>query len=56
VKEKIEKRRLVILDCKVINQNNEVVTHGEASVTPPRSSDELDSPEIPQIHVSGIDS
>lgn len=56
VKEKVEKRRLVVLDCKVINQNNEVVTQGEASVMPPRSSDELDSPEIPQIHVSGIDS
>lgn len=56
VKEKIEKKQYVILDCKVINQNDEVVTQGEATVMPPRSSDELVAPIIPQVHVAGIDS
>ena len=56
VKKKIEIFKYVVLDCKVINQNDEVVTQGEATVMPPGSSDELDSPEIPQVHVSGIDS
>jgi acyl dehydratase len=56
VKRKIEITQYVILDCKVINQNDEVVTQGKATVMPPRNSDELDSPEIPQVHVSGIDS
>ena len=56
VKRKIEITQYVILDCKVINQNDEVVTQGKATVMPPRNSDELDSPVIPQVHVSGIDS
>jgi len=56
VKKKIEIFKYVVLDCKVINQNDEVVTQGEATVMPPKSSAELDSPEIPLVHVSGIDS
>ena len=56
VKKKIEIFKYVVLDCRVINQNNEVVTQGEATVMPPKSSAELDSPEIPQVYVSGIDS
>ena len=55
VKEKIDKRQYVVLSCKVINQNEKVVTRGNATIMPPKSSDELDSPEIPQVHVSGID-
>ena len=56
VKEKIVKRQYVVLGCKVINQNEKVVTRGSATIMPPKSSDELDSPEIPQVYVSGIDS
>lgn len=56
VKEKIDKRQYVVLGCKVINQNEKVVTRGSATIMPPKSSDELDSPEIPQVYVSGIDS
>ena len=56
VKEKIDKRQYVVLGCKVINQNEKVVTRGNATIMPPKSSDELDSPEIPQVYVSGIDS
>lgn len=56
VKEKIERRQYVVLGCKVINQNDEIVTQGDATVMPPKNSDELDSQEIPQVHVSGIDS
>ncbi len=55
VKEKIEKRQYVVLDCKVINQHDEVVTMGEATVMPPKITDELDAPVIPQVRVSGID-
>jgi len=56
VKEKIENRRYVVLDCKVVNQNEEVVTLGEATVMPPKSTDELNAPQIPKVKVSGIDS
>lgn len=56
VKEKIEERQCVVIKCRVFNQDNAVVTHGNATVMPPKSSDELDSPEIPQVYVSGIDS
>ncbi|MCB1881267.1 MAG: MaoC family dehydratase [Chromatiaceae bacterium] len=55
VKEKVEKRHYVILDCKVVNQNGETVTVGEATVMPPKSSTELDTPQIPQVKVMGID-
>lgn len=56
VREKKENIQYVVLDCRVINQNDQVVTQGEATVMPPKSSDELDSPIIPQVHVAGIDS
>jgi len=56
VKEKIENRRYVVLDCKVVNQNEEVVTLGEATVMPPKSTDQLNAPQIPKVKVSGIDS
>lgn len=55
VKEKLEKRQYVVLDCKVVNQNEEVVTLGEATVMPPKITDELNAPRIPEVRVSGID-
>jgi 3-hydroxybutyryl-CoA dehydratase len=55
VKEKIEKRQYIVLDCKVVNQNDEVVTQGEATVMPPKTTEEISAPQIPQITVAGID-
>jgi 3-hydroxybutyryl-CoA dehydratase len=55
VKEKIDKRQYVVLDCKVVNQDDVVVTQGEATVMPPKVSDELSAPEIPKVSVQGID-
>jgi len=37
VKEKIEEKNRVILDCKVTNQNDVVVIRGEAIIMPPKS-------------------
>ena len=37
VKEKIVEKNRVILDCKVINQNDVVVISGEATIMPPKS-------------------
>jgi len=37
VKEKMEEKNRVILDCKVINQNEVVVISGEATIMPPKN-------------------
>ncbi len=55
VKEKIEKRQYVVLDCKVLNQRDEVVTQGGATVMPPKNNTELSTPQLPQVTVAGID-
>lgn len=47
IKEKIDKRQRVIIDCKVSNQKNQVVLTGEADVMAPSEKLSLDRPELP---------
>ncbi len=55
VKEKIDKKKFVVLDCQVVNQDGEVVTLGEATVMPPQETVEADAPVLPGIRVEGLD-
>ena len=55
IKEKNEKRKFVVIDCKVRNQHGKVVVVGDAKVMPPAVSGEVDAPELPEIHVEGLD-
>ena len=47
IKEKIDKRQRVIINCKVSNQNNQVVLTGEADVIAPTEKLTLERPELP---------
>jgi len=47
IKEKIDKRKRVIIDCKVSNQKDQVVLTGEADVMAPSEKLSLDRPELP---------
>lgn len=55
VKEKIEKRKYVIMDCQVKNQNDEVVVSGDARIMPPRDSTGIEAPVLPKISIEGLD-
>lgn len=54
VKEKTERRKFVVLDCRVRNQHGKVVVAGDANVRPPPASGEVEVPEIPAIQVAGL--
>ena len=54
VKEKNEKTRTIVLDCKVVNQMGKTVVQGDASVMPPGSSGEVEAPRLPLIDVEGL--
>ena len=51
VKEKNERRKFVIIDCQVRNQNGKVVVTGDAKVMPPEASGEVESPDLPKIQI-----
>jgi 3-hydroxybutyryl-CoA dehydratase len=53
IDQKIDAKKLLIIDCVVSNQNGEVVVCGEAKVMPPRKSAELIAPLLPKITVAG---
>ena len=55
IKEKNEKRKYVVIDCKVRNQHGKVVVTGDAKVMPPTVSGEVDIPELPVIRVEGLE-
>ena len=55
VKEKVERKKFVVLDCQVHNQNGDLVTVGDAKVMPPTDNKELSTPNLPKISVEGID-
>lgn len=55
VKEKNEKRKTVVLDCKVVNQQGKIVVQGDATVMPPSTSAEVAAPTLPPINVDGLD-
>jgi acyl dehydratase len=53
IDQKIDAKKLLIMDCVVSNQNGEVVVCGEAKVMPPRKSSELIAPLLPKITIAG---
>ena len=55
VKEKIAKRKYVILDCNVKNQEDKLVVTGDAKVMPPRINKEIEAPVLPKITIEGLD-
>jgi 3-hydroxybutyryl-CoA dehydratase len=54
IDQKIDAKKLLIINCVVSNQNDEVVVSGEAKVMPPRKSAELIAPSLPKITVAGL--
>ncbi|MCP4470824.1 MAG: 3-hydroxybutyryl-CoA dehydratase [Gammaproteobacteria bacterium] len=55
VKEKQSTRKWIILDCRVTNQNEELIAIGDATVMPPTASVSIEAPRVPTIKVSGHD-
>ena len=55
IKEKIEKRKYVILDCQVKNQNDKLVVSGDAKVMPPRDNAEVNAFVLPKISIENLD-
>jgi len=53
IKEK--QRKVLIIDCEVKNQRDEIVVSGEAKVMPPRKATEFEAPQLPGIKVEGYD-
>jgi 3-hydroxybutyryl-CoA dehydratase len=53
IDQKIDAKKILIIDCVVTNQNGEVVVCGEAKVMPPRKSAELIAPLLPKITIAG---
>lgn len=54
IDQKIDAKKLLVINCVVSNQNNEVVVIGEAKVIPPRKNVELTAPALPKIIVDGL--
>jgi acyl dehydratase len=54
VKEKIEKRKSVVIGCQVRNQNAKLVVCGDARVIPPNLSAEVEAPQLPLIQIDGL--
>ncbi len=54
IKEKNEKRKYVVIDCRVSNQHGKIVVSGDAKVMPPAVSGEVEAPELPRIRVDGL--
>ncbi len=51
VKEKQDKKKIVILDCLVTNQKDEKVVTGTATVIAPSEAVELEAPVLPEITI-----
>ncbi len=50
VVEKLERFR-VLLDCEVVNQDNELVVSGQAKVIAPQDKISMESPTLPRIKI-----
>ena len=55
VKQKLEKRKSVVIDCQVRNQDGKLVVCGDAKVIPPSLSAEIEVPKLPLIQIDGLD-
>ena len=51
VKQKLDAKKTILLDCEVRNQNDELVVSGEARVIPPRKAAEMPAPQLPPVTV-----
>ena len=54
VKQKIEKSKIVVFDCRVINQNGKTVVSGDATVKPPAKSSEVEAPRLPRVNIEAL--
>ena len=54
VKEKNDKRKSVVIDCQVRNQDSKLVVCGDAKVIPPSLSAEIEVPQLPLIQIDGF--
>lgn len=55
VKQKLEKRKSVVIDCQVRNQDGKLVVCGDAKVIPPSLSAEIEVPQLPLIQIDGLE-
>ena len=51
VKEKLEEKKFLVIDCKVVNQDDKLVVMGETQVMPPRERMTFDVPVLPNITI-----
>ena len=54
VKQKLDAKKTILLDCEVRNQNDELVVSGEARVIPPRKAAEMPAPQLPPVTVGEL--
>ncbi len=52
VKEKLDEKKFLVIDCKVVNQDDKLVVLGEAQVMPPREKMTIDAPVLPKITIA----
>lgn len=55
VKQKLEKRKSVVIGCQVRNQDGKLVVCGDAKVIPPSLSAEIEVPQLPLVQVDGLE-
>ena len=55
IKNKVDKRKWVVLDCVVKNQDDKVVVSGDATIMPPQESAEVNAPNLPSVHIDAVD-
>jgi 3-hydroxybutyryl-CoA dehydratase len=53
VTKKADRRGIVTLDCKALNQDGNVVLTGEAEVMAPQEKLSIERPEPPEVSISG---
>lgn len=51
VTDKKDKHKFVTLECRALNQDNEVVASGTAEVMAPREKLQIPRPELPQVRI-----
>ena len=52
IKEKLDDKKNLVIDCKVVNQDDKLVVTGDAKVMPPREKMQLEVPVLPEITIA----
>ena len=52
IKEKLDDKKYLVIDCKVVNQDDKLVVTGDAKVMPPREKMQLEVPVLPEITIA----